>query len=226
MRRSIFTPLRARLRGRGRRRKAVGLFHGLALSHRTAHAGFMHDEDTPLNDRDHLPRLGAGAYRGRAIVHWTLTAETRGTGWLDDAFHVRFRWLLLHGCARYEVACPVYCLMPDHAHLLVVGWSQAADQRLFMPWLRKQTNLMLKEREHAWQKQAHDHVLRPQEADRYAFLSLVKYLTENPVRAGLVKTAPDWRYTGSVVPGYPELEFWAADYWERYERIVAARAGR
>ena len=180
------------------------------------------DEESP----DHLPRLGPGAYRGRAIVHWTLTVDQRGPGWLDDAFHARFRWLLLHGCARYEMACPVYCLMPDHAHLLVVGWSQGADQRLFMPWLRRHTNRLLKARGQVWQKQAYDHVLRPQEADRDAFQSLAKYLTENPVRAGLVTTARAWKHTGSVVPGYPELALWAEDYWTRYWRIVASRVGK
>lgn len=176
--------------------------------------------------RDHLPRLGRGAYRGRAIVHWTLTVDQRGRGWLDDDFHARFRWLLLHGCARYEVACSVYCLMPDHAHLLVAGWTQAADQRLFLPWLRRHTNLLLKRTGRAWQKQAYDHVLRPQEADRYAFQSLAHYITQNPVRAGLVAAAPQWPYTGSVVPGYPELALWAEDYWERYWRIVASRVGK
>ena len=181
----------------------------------------LHDEP-----QDHLPRLGPGAYRGRAIVHWTLTVDQRGRGWLDDAFLARFRWLLLHGCARYEVACPVYCLMPDHAHLLVVGWTQRADQRLFMPWLRKHSHVLLKRTGQAWQKQAYDHVLRPQETDRYAFQSLAKYITENPVRAGLVKTACEWPHTGGVVPGYPELDIWAEDYWERYARIVASRAGK
>lgn len=67
----------------------------------------------------HLPRLGDAAYRGKAVVHWTLTVRDRGTGWLDARFTTRFRWLLLHGCGRYAVACPVHCLMPDHVHLLL-----------------------------------------------------------------------------------------------------------
>jgi putative transposase len=178
----------------------------------------LNDEASP----DHLPRLAAGAYQGRAIVHWTLTVQNRGLGWLTDAFHQRFRWLLLHGCARYQMACPVYCLMPDHAHLLIIGWTPESDQRLFMPWLRKHSNLLLKTCGHSWQKQAYDHVLRPYESYRYAFETLAHYIRENPVRAGLVSEPQDWKYTQSVVPGYPELHFWAEDYWLRYWRIVAA----
>ncbi|HBJ84943.1 MAG TPA: hypothetical protein DDZ88_13955 [Verrucomicrobiales bacterium] len=63
-------------------------------------------------------------------------------------------------------------------------------------------------------------MLRPQEADRYAFQSLAKYITENPLRAGLVNTAREWKHTSSVVPGYPELALWAEDYWERYGCIA------
>jgi hypothetical protein len=38
-----------------------------------------------------LPRLSADFYRGQAYVHWTMTIQERATGWLDPAFHFRFR---------------------------------------------------------------------------------------------------------------------------------------
>lgn len=140
----------------------------------------------------HLPRLGEGAYRGRAVVHWTMTVRDRGTGWLDARFTTRFRWLLLHGCGRYEVACPVHCVMPDHVHLLLHGWSDQGDQKGFIRFLRKHSNLLLAETDHRWQPQAHDHVLRPHESDRHAYERLVRYIAENPVRAGLVTKPSDW----------------------------------
>lgn len=99
------------------------------------------DDEDPLPD--HLPRLGDGAYRGKAIVHWTLTTRDRGAGWLNARFTMRFRWLVLHGGARYAIACPVHCLMPDHIHLLLHGWSSQGDQRRFMRFLRKHTNELL-----------------------------------------------------------------------------------
>jgi REP element-mobilizing transposase RayT len=182
-------------------------------------------EDLPPIQHDHLPRLAANAYRGRAIVHWTLTVKDRSKGWLTSNFHSRFRWLMLHGCARYDVACPIYCLMPDHAHLLIVGWTQSADQRLFMPFFRKHTEPMLAECGAAWQKQAYDHVLRPQESDRYAFETLAHYINQNPVRAGLVQEAGAWAYSGCVIPGYPELTLKMPNYWTRYWRLVAFRNG-
>lgn len=178
-------------------------------------------DDDPLPG--HLPRLADSAYRGKAIVHWTLTVRDRGTGWLDARFTTRFRWLMLHGCGRYEVACPVHCLMPDHVHLLLHGWSQQSDQRGFIRFLRRQSSALLKESGHHWQPQAHDHVLRPQESDRHAFEALVHYIAQNPVRAGLVKQAQDWPHTGAIIPGYPELKLWQTDFGVRYWRLKKSR---
>jgi putative transposase len=171
----------------------------------------------------HLPRLADGAYQGKAIVHWTLTVRDRGVGWLNARFTTRFRWLLLHACGRYGVACPVHCLMPDHVHLLLHGWSREGDQKGFIRFFRLHSKELLVETGHRWQPQAHDHVLRPHESDRYAYERLVHYITENPVRAGLVKAAQDWPHTGAVIPGYPELKLWQSDFWPRYWRLRKSR---
>jgi putative transposase len=149
--------------------------------------------------------------------------DQRGQGWLCEEFHDHFRWVMLHGCARYDLACPLYCLMPDHAHFMMVGWTPQADQKRFINYLRKHTQQWLKKVDMCWQKQAHDHVLRPLESDRYAFESLAHYIAENPVRAGLVRERFQWPYTGSVIPGYPELMPAMADYWSRYWRLMAYR---
>ena len=171
----------------------------------------------------HLPRLADSAYRGKAIVHWTLTVRNRGTGWLEARFTTRFRWLLLHGCGRYEVACPVHCLMPDHVHLLLHGWSREGNQRAFIRFLRRHSGDMLAETGHQWQPQAHDHLLRSEESHPKAYEALVHYIAHNPVRAGLVPDARDWPHTGAVIPGYPELKLWQPDFWHRYWRLRRSR---
>ena len=186
-----------------------------------SHSPEPHDDEDDLPD--HLPRLAESAYRGKAIVHWTFTVRDRGTGWLDARFTTRFRWLMLHGCGRYDVACPVHCLMPDHVHLLLHGWSRQGDQRGFVRFLRRHANELLAETGHRWQPQAHDHVLRPQESSRDAYETLVNYITQNPVRAGLVQQAQDWPHTGAIIPGYPELRLWQPDFWPRYWRLRKSR---
>ncbi len=61
-----------------------------------------------------LRRLDPSSYRGTAWVHWVMTMEGRRSGWLTDGFHGVLREALLHFLGRYELICPVYCLMSDH----------------------------------------------------------------------------------------------------------------
>jgi len=157
------------------------------------------------------------------MVHWTHTFEDRATGWLDDRFHHRFRELTLHAAARHPLICPVYCLMPDHIHMVWCGVSPNSDQRAAMAWLR--TWLKRLAAPARLQHQPHDHVLNQYEAQGDAFEQACAYVRENPVRAGLVGVAAEWKFTGTIVPGYPNLHpkqerLWA-DYWKIYPMLVA-----
>jgi hypothetical protein len=44
----------------------------------------------------YLPRLERVFYQGDAVVHWTNTVFDHSQGWLNEAFHARFRELMLH----------------------------------------------------------------------------------------------------------------------------------
>lgn len=167
--------------------------------------------------KGHLPRLTREHYRGHAFVHWTLTLEHRATGWLSPEFHHTWQHTLLHACARFDLTAPAYVLMPDHIHLLAVGVSPAADQRLAVEFLRQ--HLAASIAPAAWQKQAHDHVLREDEREHDAFSDVAHYIFENPVRAGLVARWQDYAYTGCCVAGYPEFDPRADDYWLRFWRV-------
>jgi REP element-mobilizing transposase RayT len=161
-------------------------------------------------DKRRLPRLAPEFYQGYAHVLWTYVVEGRRTGWLDERFHALFRETLLHTCARYHLGCARYVLMPDHVHLIWVGAYMASDQLKATKFLRR--HLPLK-----WQKQPHDHVLREEERERGAFADASNYLRQNPVRAGLVVDASDWRYAGGLVAGFPEMDPWDSNaFWRCY----------
>ena len=175
--------------------------------------------------QSHLPRLDPKAYRGLAMIHWTHTFEEKATGWLDDRFHHRFRELLLHAAARNPVACPVYCLMPDHIHTVWCGLSPSTDQRTAIAWLRAWLKRIVKPAK--LQPQPHDHILDQYEAEGDAFEQACFYVWQNPVRAGLVGDAVEWKFTGTVVLGYPDLhprqKDFREDYWKLYRLLVAGR---
>jgi putative transposase len=171
-----------------------------------------------------LPRLGREHYRGRAMVFWTHTFVSRATGWLDPAFHGHFQRVLLHTCARYKLACPVYVLMPDHWHLIWAGLSDEADQWVASAFLRKHVRDVLTPGIQL-QDRAHDHVLRPDERSRSALVQTCRYVRENPVRAGLVQTADVWPYAGTVFAGYPDLDLREERGWEMFWKAYYRVAG-
>jgi REP element-mobilizing transposase RayT len=167
------------------------------------------------DSRHHLPRLAPEFYRGFASVHWTMTVGDRRTGWLSASFHQSFREVLLHALARYQCCCPVYCLMPDHMHLMIVGWHPSADQLLLTRFLRTNVNELLSQHLEgcAFQRQSHDHVMRRDEIDEADFENALLYIARNPVEGGLAKDAKDYPYTGVMLPGFPRLIFWDEKYW-------------
>ena len=82
----------------------------------------------PLNRAFYLPRLPREYYQADAVVHWTLTIFDRKQGWLTPELHHQFRELMFHAAAREGLVCPIYCLMPDHLHLVWMGLRLDTDQ--------------------------------------------------------------------------------------------------
>ncbi|MGB0745334.1 MAG: hypothetical protein ACPGSB_12485 [Opitutales bacterium] len=169
-----------------------------------------------LENRDYLRRLDASFYRGQAYVHWTMTMAERAEGWLDASHRRAVRELLFHALACYRLACPAYCLMPDHGHFLLVGLNARSDQLKATAWFRKEWNTLLAP--FRLQKQAHDHVLRVSDRERGAFANVAGYILRNPVRNGLVEDWKDWEFSGAVFPGYPKLDprknYFCNNFWK------------
>lgn len=101
-----------------------------------------------------------------------------------------------HG-TKYELHAAV--VMPDHVHLLL---TPNADDEGNTYSLREITggikgssahavNRALGRRGRVWQAESFDHILRSDESTR----SKADYITENPVRAGLVREAIDYRWS-------------------------------
>lgn len=172
---------------------------------------------------NYLKRLPPEFYRGRAYVHWSLTIEGRKTGWLVPIFSYKYREILTHAAFRFGFCCPIYCCMPDHIHMLWTGILAECDQRIAMRYFRKQLHPVLEKMNVKLQLQPYDHVLREAERERDAFENVAEYIARNPERQKLVP--PDgyaeYRYTGCLVPGYPELKPFEVDYWDRFWRIYS-----
>jgi len=176
-----------------------------------------------MNQRDHLKRLSREHYQSEAIVHWSLTILKRRSGWLSAAFYYRFRELLAHTLFRYGLACPIYCLMPDHLHLVWMGLCQGSDQLNAIKHFRPRCNDSLGRLGFELQDQAYDHVFKDDERRDTEFRNACQYIARNPERAGLVGTDEyaSYGYTGCLVPGYPELRPFDPDYWDRFDKVIS-----
>ncbi len=171
----------------------------------------------------HLPRLDRGYYRGQAYVHWILNIEDRRTGWMTGAFYYKLRELLTHAAFRYSFVCPIFCLMPDHIHMLWIGIDDKSDQHNAMKFFRKHVSDVLTRIDFALQHQPFDHVLRDDERLENAVEQLVDYIARNPERKNLapIDGFAEYKFTGCLVPGYPELMLWDNDFWLRFWRCCS-----
>jgi REP element-mobilizing transposase RayT len=181
---------------------------------------------THLKHHEYLKRLPPEYYRGQAYIHWSLSIEDRKTGWLIPTLYYKYREILTHTAFRYGFCCPMYCCMPDHIHLLWAGILESCDQRIAMRYFRKQLNLALEKLGVRLQLQPYDHVLRDDERKETAFEAVAEYIARNPERKQLVPSDGfvAYKFTGCLIPGYPELKPSDQDYWPRFWRIYSHRA--
>ncbi len=100
---------------------------------------------------------------------------------------------LVFQCTKAQADLFLYCVMPDHIHV-VVG-IQDVDLIAIMRDVKSWTTHIWKHRtgqQHLWQESFHDHgVRRTENMDE-----LVKYVTENPQRTGLVADWHDYHWVG------------------------------
>ena len=93
--------------------------------------------------------------------------------------------------------------MPDHAHVLVEGTSDTSDLRRLIKSAKQRSGQSFAARHNRplWQERFHDRVLRHDEDSK----RIARYIIENPVRAGLVHSALDYRLSGSDIWTLEEL---------------------
>ena len=176
--------------------------------------------DEPHNS---LPRLEPGFYRGQAYVHWVMTIQDRKTGWLVPIFYYKFREILTHAAFRYAFACPIFCLMPDHMHMLWLGIDDRTDQLKASEYFRKRISEPLGKLGVEFQHQPYDHVLKDEEKLDTQVCNLVEYIERNPERKEIVSLDQfkSYPYTDCLIPGYPELKIWQPDFWPRFWRCYS-----
>ena len=93
--------------------------------------------------------------------------------------------------------------MPDHLHLLLEGETVDSDADAYVSHAKQASGYWFSREygERLWQKSSWDRVLRSNEHP----WEVIRYMFDNPVRAGLVERAIDYPYSGSLVYEREEL---------------------
>src|SRR5262245_4653482 len=133
---------------------------------------------------------------GGWVYHVVNRANARLPLFEKDGDYDAFERVLAEAVARVPVAVLAYCVMPNHWHL-VVRPQRDGDLSRFVGWL----TLTHTQRWHAHHHTAGSgHLYQgrfksfPVQEDEH-LLTVCRYVERNPLRAGLVGRAEDWRWS-------------------------------
>ncbi len=97
---------------------------------------------------------------------------------------------------EYNLIC--YCIMPNHVHILIKPLLKTKDKPYSIAGIMKnhksftaiESNKILKRNGQFWHRGYYDHYIR----DENEFYNVIRYILNNPVKAGLVEKYEDWGY--------------------------------
>ena len=138
-----------------------------------------------------------------ALYHVTARGNAQEDIYRDDADRQQFLMLLQNTVNRYDWYCHAYCLMGNHYHLLIETGTPTLSKGMK---LLNGTYTQYFNRRH----QRVGHVFQGRfkailvQKDSY-LLELARYIALNPVRAQMVRSAKDWRWSSyRATAGYEE----------------------
>ena len=146
-------------------------------------------------------RLPPDEYIGRAIYFVTVCSQHRvpifDQSWRCERAIEELK--RVSSAARFLVHA--FCIMPDHAHLLVEGQTSGSNLVGFVARWKQTTGYIFRHElpRGFWQRRFYDHILRhAEDSDRVAW-----YIWMNPVRKGIVAAPQNYPFSGSFTVPWP-----------------------
>ena len=136
--------------------------------------------------------------RARVVIagtphHVTQRGNRRQTTFFNDGDYLRYLQLAAEACAKADVECWGYCLMPNHVHLILAPRDEVGLRNALGP-LHWRYSYEVNRRErwtgYLWQGRFASFPM-----DEPYFIQASRYVGLNPVRAGLVARAEDWPWS-------------------------------
>jgi putative transposase len=147
-----------------------------------------------------MPRIPRGQLIGHAF-HLLNRGNGRATVFRNEGDYGAFIRLLAPAKYRAHVRVAAFCVMPNHFHLVVEPESCVGLSVLMQWWLTshvRRYHTFYGTSGHVWQGRFKSFPIQQDEH----FLTVVRYVLQNPVRAGLAKHARGWPWSSIA---HPEL---------------------
>jgi len=156
-----------------------------------------------------LRRLPRHCYTGFARYAVTFCARHRRSVFTDAPLVNLVLTQILRTASSSSFDVVAYCCMPDHLHLLVEATAETASLLEFVKDAKQCSSFHAKVLLGAplWQVGYFERVLRSDEDTR----AVARYILQNPVRAGLVKDACEYRFSGSARYSVRQIVEWVQD---------------
>lgn len=125
-----------------------------------------------------------------------LDAANEGTNHLANNTIAEIVKESIHFRDERQFELHAYCVMPNHVHLLATNTRQDTPFHRVMGSMK--ANSAKKANEYLgsigqpfWQEESYDHIIRNEKS----FERIIKYILNNPVKAGLVSNWQEWPHT-------------------------------
>lgn len=142
--------------------------------------------------------LGGGCY------HVINRGNGRAVVFHNEADFLAFERILSLACERIPMRLLGWCFMHNHFHLVLWPYHDG-DLARWMQWVTtchvRRYHRHYKGSGHVWQGRYKCFPCQP----RGPLMSVLRYVERNPVRAGLVKRAQDWRFSSAAAAGSGEM---------------------
>ena len=125
--------------------------------------------------------------------HVTQRGNNRQRTFFEDSDYALYLDLLAESSARARTEVWAYCLMPNHVHIVLVPSDEDGLRRSFAELHRRYTgfvNARARRTGHLWQGRYGSVAM-----DEAHLFHAVRYVSLNPVRAGLVARARQWPWS-------------------------------
>jgi putative transposase len=129
------------------------------------------------------------------VYHVTSRGVARSAISRDDDDRRYFLVLLAREVRREGWDCHVFCLMPNHYHLIVATTVESLSRGLHR--LNGDLATAFNERHTRWGHLFGDRFAAFAIRDDEHLTNACEYVLNNPVRAGLCKHPRDWRWSGA-----------------------------